>query len=76
MTAMSSAGFRDMRASEGGASRIRAERACAPRLPAAMPNSSRVPAFTPATPEGRADACRKTSWPSSELMNPNPLSSS
>src|SRR6185312_12863805 len=34
----------------------------------------RVPAFTSLTPAGSAEACRKTSWPSSLARNPKPFS--
>ncbi len=75
MIAMSSADLRFSFAMVGGASITRTDSAWAPFLPSAIPNSSFEPGLT-VTPAGSADACRKTSWPSSELMNPKPFSSS
>src|SRR6185312_4794627 len=75
-TAVSSAGLRLARTTDGAASTMRAESAWAPLRPWAMPNSMRVPARTSVVPSGSAEACRYTSWPSSATRNPKPFEAS
>src|SRR6478735_2290410 len=74
MTAMSSAGLRAALATEGTGSSSLTERAWGPRRPSATPKSTFAPGFGAVTPSGSADACRKTSPPSSPAMNPKPRS--
>src|SRR5665811_35403 len=77
MTAMSSAGLRWDFVIDGTGSRTWTDRACGPRRPSATPKSTRVPGFGAVTPAGSAEACRKTSPPSSsEAMKPKPRSAS
>src|SRR3954453_5666393 len=74
ITAMSSAGLRAAFATEGTGSSSLTERACGPRRPSATPKSTFAAGFGAGTPSGSADACRKTSPPSSPAMNPKPRS--
>src|SRR5450756_1084982 len=77
MTAMSSAGLRWDFVIDGTGSRTWTDRACGPRRPSATPKSTRVPGLGAVTPAGSAEACRKTSPPSSsEAMKPKPRSAS
>ena len=74
MTAMSSAGLRAALATEGTGSSSLTDSACGPRRPSATPKSTLVPGLGAATPAGSAEACRKTSSPSSLAMKPKPRS--
>ncbi len=76
MTAMSSAGLRCALTTDGSGSSTLTDRACGPRRPSATPKSTLVPGFGDAMPAGSAEACRKTSSPSSLAMKPKPRSAS
>src|SRR3954447_15307739 len=73
---MSSGGLRVALTTEGSGSSTRTDSACSPRLPWATPNSTRVPCLKVAVPAGNAEACTKTSPPSSFERKPKPLSAS
>src|SRR5690625_8032134 len=57
-------------ATEGSGSSIRTESAEGPRRPSATPKSTRVPGLGLGASAGSAEACRKTSLPSSAVMKP------
>ncbi len=76
MTVRSSGALRARAATDGSGSRTFTDRAWVPRLPSTMPYSTRVPPLRLVTPSGSAEACRKTSAPSSLLRKPKPFSAS
>src|SRR5680860_91430 len=72
---MSSGGLRCAADTDGGCSSTCTERACLPLRPSATPNSTLAPGLT-VVPGGSAEACRKTSSPSSVARKPKPRSAS
>src|SRR5690606_23668386 len=74
MTAISSAERRFALTTDGVGSRSVTASACGPRRPSATPKSTRAPGFGAGASAGSAEACRKTSPPSSLAMKPNPRS--